>query len=390
LPPANKVVFSFVGEGECEMKATVRWRNIVGGFCAAAILLAAAGPMLAQTPSPALLVLEKNDNTMAMVDPASMRVVARVPAGTDPHEIVASTDGRVAYISNYGGTDSELHTISVVDLLAHKELPAIDLGALRSAHGLFFAGDKLYFTVETSKAFGRYDPAAKSVDWVLGTGQDRTHMVYVFEDLQRIVTSNVNSATISIIEHVDSPQPPGPPPGAGGGPGGPGGPPPGMPPGGPRKTWKITNVPAGKGVEGFDVSPDGKEIWAANAADGTVTIIDVASKKVTQTLPISVNRANRLKFTPDGKQVLISGLGGGPSSGGGNVEVVDAATHREIKSLDLGGGSGGILIVPDGSRAYVAVSQKNKVVVIDLKELKVIGEIPTGKNPDGLAWAQQR
>jgi YVTN family beta-propeller protein len=269
-------------------------------------------------------------------------------------------------------------------------LPAIDLGALHSAHGLFYAGEKLYFTVETNKAFGRYDPAAKSIDWVLGTGQDRTHMVYVFEDLQRVVTSNVNSATISIIEHVDSP-PFGPPPGVGGGPGRPGGPPPGMPPGaGPRKTWRITNVPAGKGVEGFDVSPDGKQIWAANAADGTVTIIDVASKKATQTMPISVNRANRLKFTPDGKFVLISGLGGGASSNGGNVEIVDATTHHEIKSLNLGGGSGGILIVPDGSKAFVAVSEKGKVVAIDLKEFKVVGEIATGKNPDGLAWAQQR
>ena len=372
------------------MTATGRWFGAVGGVLAAAVLmLAAAASTPAQTPSPALLVLEKNDNAMAIVDPASMKVVARVPAGTDPHEIVASTDGRVAYISNYGGTDSDLHTISVVDLLAHKELPAIDLGALRSAHGLFYAGDKLYFTVETNKAFGRYDPAAKSIDWVLGTGQDRTHMVYVFEDLQRVVTSNVNSATISIIEHVDGPSF-GPPPGAGGG--APPPRPPGMPPGaGPRKTWRVTNVPAGKGVEGFDVSPDGKEIWAANAADGTVTIIDVASKKATQTMPISVNRANRLKFTPDGKLVLISGLGGGPnSSGAGNVEIVDAATHKEVKSFNLGGGSGGILVVPDGSKAFVAVSEKNKVVAIDLKELKVIGEIPTGKNPDGLAWAQQR
>ena len=374
------------------MTATKRWRESSSGrwaACVAALMMLAFGTSaLAQTPSPALLVLEKSDNAMAMVDPASMKIVARVPAGTDPHEIVASTDGRVAYISNYGGTDSDLHTISVVDLLAHKELPAIDLGALRSAHGLFFAGDKLYFTAETNKAFGRYDPAAKSIDWVLGTGQDRTHMVYVFEDLQRVVTSNVNSATISIIEHVDGPRPPGPPPGAGG-PGGPGagGPPPGMPPGGPRKTWEVTNVPAGQGVEGFDVSPDGKQIWAANAGDGTVTIIDVASKKATLTMPISVNRANRLKFTPDGKLVLISGLAG---SSAGNLEVVDTATHREIKSLDLGGGSGGILVVPDGSKAYVAVSQKNKVVAIDLKELKVVGEIPTGKNPDGLAWAQQR
>jgi YVTN family beta-propeller protein len=375
------------------MTATGRWFGAACGILAAAVLmLAAAVSTSAQTPSPALLVLEKSDNAMAMVDPASMKVVARVPAGTDPHEIVASTDGRVAYISNYGGTDSDLHTISVVDLLAHKELPSIDLGALRSAHGLFYAGDKLYFTVETNKAFGRYDPAAKSIDWVLGTGQDRTHMVYVFEDLQRVVTSNVNSATISIIEYVDGPSF-GPPPGAPSG-----APPPrapGMPPGaGPRKTWRVTNVPAGKGVEGFDVSPDGKEIWAANAADGTVTIIDVASKKATQTVPITVKGANRLKFTPDGKSVLISGLGARPGSnegaGAGNVEIVDAATHREIKSFDLGGGSGGILVVPDGSKAFIAVSQKNKVVAIDLKELKVIGEIPTGKNPDGLAWAQQR
>ena len=72
------------------------------------------------------------------------------------------------------------------------------------------------------------------------------------------------------------------------------------------------------------------------------------------------------------------------------MEIVDAATHHQVKSFDLGGGSGGILVVPDGSKAYVAVSQKNKVVAIDLKEMKVVGEIPTGKNPDGLAWAQQR
>src|SRR5260221_11230483 len=91
----------------------------------------------------------------------------------------------------------------------------------------------------------------------------------------------------------------------------PGGPPPGLgsPPASPHKTWRVTNVPAGRGVEGFDVSPDGKEIWAANAQDATVTIIDVANKKVTDTVVIPVRGANRLKFTPDGKRVLISALG---------------------------------------------------------------------------------
>jgi YVTN family beta-propeller protein len=376
------------------MKMTNGWRALFLVVGATASVLLAAQWTAAQTPSPALLVLEKSDSAMAIVDPASMKVIARVPSGPDPHEIVASTDGRFAYISNYGGLDSEQHTISVVDLLAHKPLAAIDLGALHSAHGLFFAGEKLYFTVETNKAFGRYDPAAKGIDWVLGTGQDRTHMIHVSDDLQHIVTSNVNSGTISIIEQVAAPSPPGPPPGAQGQ----GGPPPGPPPGGNRKTWEVTSVPSGRGCEGFDVSPDGKTIWSANAQDGTVTIIDAASKKAVETFPISVNHANRLKFTPDGKLALITGLGGGPggpfssseNASAGNVEFVDVATHKEVKSLNLGGGSAGILIVPDGSRAYVAVSAKNKVAVIDLKELKVVGEIPTGKNPDGLAWAQQR
>jgi YVTN family beta-propeller protein len=322
----------------------------------------------AQTPSPALLVLEKNDGMLAIVDPSSLHIVARVPAGPDPHEIEASPDGKLAYISNYGGLDSALNTISVVDLASRKALPPINLGALRSVHGFAFAGDKLYFTAETNKVIGRYDPATQTVDWVLGTGQDRTHMVVVSASLDRIFTSNVSSGTISIIEQSSSP--------AGG-----------TPQGSPRKTWHITNIPAGRGAEGFEVSPDGKELWAANAQDATVTIIDIASKQVMETLPIAVRGANRLKFSPDGTKVLISGLAG---SGNTNLVVLEASTRKELKKIDLGGGAAGIVIVPDGSRAYVAVSAKDKVVAVDLKNLEVMGSVSTGKQPDGLAWAKGR
>ncbi|HET8923483.1 MAG TPA: hypothetical protein VFN26_10865 [Candidatus Acidoferrum sp.] len=356
-------------------------KNSVLPIACLSIAMFAAIHASAQTPSPALLVLEKNDNSLAIVDPATLQIVSRVAAGPDPHEIVASPDGKLAYISNYGGSDSALNTISVVDLFARKPLPPINLGALRSPHGLAFAAGKLYFAAETNKVIGRYDPATQTVDWVLGTGQDRTHMISVSDGLDRIATSNVSSATISIIEQVPSPGF-GPPPAANG-------PPPvaTLLPGQPRKTWRVTNVPAGLGAEGFDVSPDGKELWAANAQDATVTIIDLVSKKPTATLPVSVKRANRLKFTPDGKHVLISGLGGGPVSAGGNLAILDVATRKEVKQLDLGGGSAGILIVPEGSRAYVSVSAGDKVAVVDLHTLEVTSQIPTGKGPDGLAWA---
>jgi YVTN family beta-propeller protein len=196
-------------------------------------------------------------------------------------------------------------------------------------------------------------------------------MVIVSKTLDRMFTSNVSSGTISIIEQISRP-------GGGFGP----------TPGSSRQTWEVTNVPTGNGAEGFDVSPDGKEIWAANARDATVTIIDVATKKATQTLPIAVKGANRLKFTPDGKRVLISGLGA--RAGDSSLVILDAPTRKEVKQLKLGGGAAGILIAPDGSRAYVSVSTADKIAVIDLKTLEVTGQIDAGKQPDGLAWAVRK
>jgi YVTN family beta-propeller protein len=312
--------------------------------------------------SASLLVLSKGDHTLAIVDPATLKVVARMPSGPDPHEVIASPDGKMAYISNYGG--GSMNTITVVDLAAHKTLPVIDLGPLRGPHGLVFAGGKLWFTAEGAKVIGSYDPKAGKVDWVLGTGQNRTHMIYVFDDLKRIVTSNVASATMTFIEKtlVRGFGPPGGPP---------------------REDWNETIIPVGRGAEGFDVSPDGKELWAANAQDGTVSVIDVASKKVVATLDANVRSANRLKFTPDGSHVLISSLGGS------DLVVYDAAARKEAKRVKIGRGAAGIQMQPDGARAFVACTPDDTVAVVDLKTFEITGHIDAGKQPDGLAWVGQ-
>jgi YVTN family beta-propeller protein len=334
-------------------------------------LAAVVGTSLAGTPSPALLVLSKRDRTLSIVDPATLQVVARMPSGPDPHEVAASTDGKLAYISNYGF--GAYNTITVVDLIAQKTLRAIDLGALHGPHGLDYVGGKLYFTAEANKVVGRYDPATGQVDWIMGTGQDRTHMVAVWKDLSRMVATNVSSATLSIFEKSAAGPPPGGPP-----PGGPGAPPAPLPP---TPQWTQTIIGVGRGSEGIDVAPGGSQIWVANARDGTVSVVDVAAKKVVATLEANVRGANRLKFTPDGKLVLISTLGGS------DLAVLDAATRREVKRVKLGRGAAGIQMDPDGSRAFVAATPDNYVAVIDLKTLTVTGRIDAGKEPDGLAWA---
>jgi DNA-binding beta-propeller fold protein YncE len=165
---------------------------LASGLCLATRIMAQA------TPQQSLLVLSKHDHALAIVDPATLKVVARAPVGPDPHEVIASSDGKTAYVSIYGG--GAYHVLSVVDLIAQKALPDIDLGALNGPHGLAFAGGKLWFTAEGAKVVGRYDPVSGKIDWVMGTGQNRTHMIYVTPDQNKIYTTNVSSATVSILE----------------------------------------------------------------------------------------------------------------------------------------------------------------------------------------------
>jgi len=334
-----------------------------------ALGLSTALPGLSQTT---LLALSKHDHTLAVVDPTTLKVIYKLPVGPDPHEVIASTDGTTAYVSNYGF--GSYHTLAVLDLVHHAALPSIDLGPLRGPHGLTFVDGKVWFTAEAAKAIGRYDPATKKVDWILGTGQNRTHMIYVSPDLQHIITTNVSSGTVSLIDMEPLPQQ-GPPPGAH--------PSAGMPPPPPtkRSDWNETVVPVGHGSEGFDLSPNHEEIWVANAQDGTISIIDYPAKKVIQTLTPDVRGANRLKFTPDGKHVLVSTLGGP------DLVILDAATRKVIKRLPIGHGAAGILIEPNGNRAFVACTPDSYIVVIDLHTLTVTSHINAGPEPDGLAWS---
>jgi YVTN family beta-propeller protein len=309
-----------------------------------------------QTPSPALLILEKEDKSLAIADPATLKIVARAPAGEDPHEVVVNQDGSRAYISNYGGYRTPQHTLSVVDLFSQKPLPPIDLGPLKAPHGLEMVDHKVYFTAEGSKLIGCYDPATKQVEWVVGTGQDRTHMLKVLPHAGTIFAASMTSNTVTVLEHDKNADSSG---------------------------WTETNIAVGKAPEGFDVSPDGKELWAASHQDA-VTIIDLATKKVIQTIDVHTKFANRLKFTPDGKRVLISDLGNG------DLVVVDAASRKEVKRISLGHGAAGILMAPDGTIAYIAVTADNNIAVVDLKTESITGRIPTGKGPDGLAWAVRK
>lgn len=320
-----------------------RWMPVLAALACAAPLFAA------ETPSPALLIVDK-EGALSIVNPATREVVAKIRVGEGPHEVEASSDGKLAFVSNYGST-SPGSSISVIDVVGQKELRRLDLGVLRRPHGMAFAGGKLYFTCETNKIIGRYDPAANRIDWLLGTGLNGTHMVQINKAMDQIYTANIGSNAIGIFDRTGA------------------------------LDWSQTVVPVGKGPEGFDITPDGKELWAAHSQDGGVSIINLFTKSVTHTFSVQTKRSNRLKFTPDGRLVLISDLSAG------ELVVLERETRKVLKRMALGRQLAGILVQPDGARAYVAATGDNNVAIIDLKTLDLIDRITPGDGPDGMAWA---
>ena len=288
---------------------------VLTGVALGAALLAAPEIRGQAADHPVLLALSKTDHTLAIVDPVTLKVMAKMPVGPDPHEVIASADGTRAWVSNMLGNQG--HELNVLDLVNHKALPGIDTAPMVGLHGLDFQGGHVWFTAQGAKAIGRLDPSTGKADWIMGTGQDFTHLIRVMPDGQTIFVSNAHSASVSIIENREMrPDPMRP-----------------APPGPARRDWSVTTIPTSLGTEGFDVSPDWRELWTAAASDGKLWIIDTAQRKVAASIDAKLNGANRLKFTPDGKRVLISILSTG------DLFVYDVASRKEVKRVSLGKGA---------------------------------------------------
>ena len=335
----------------------VRWTV---SLCLMALVVASA-----QTPSPALLVSlrinnSKSGGVLAIVDPVARKVVGRIPIAEDPHGLTVSPDGRFAFIAHSNG-----NSVSMIDLAARKEVHRLQLGPASEPHDIQAVDGKVYFTVEGYKAIARYDPATKQVDWWQGAGQNGMHMMAVSRDASRIFTANNTSNSVTVFERGPATSP----------------------------GWQVTTIPVGKLPEGIGMTPDGKEVWVVNkAAGGGISILDAATKKIVQTLDVQLNHANRIDFTPDGRRAIVL-------DEEGDLVVMDVPSRKEITRIQVMANS--LLIGPDG-KAYATVApgfQKspriegigNHVAVIDLRTLELTHRIEVGNpNPDTIAWAQRR
>ena len=323
-------------------------------------------PVLAATGT--LLVVNKSEDTLSILDLASGSTIAVLPTGNGPHEVAVSPDGATAVVSNYGPNKQPGNSLTVIDVADATLVETIDLGEYRRPHGLAWLPDnrRILVTAEDSRAVLLVDVERGAVELAIEIGAAVSHMVAVSPSGRHAYVSNIGSGSISVID-IDAGR-------------------------------VQTTVAAGAGTEGIAVSPDGSQLWATNREAGTVTVLDLETLKVEATLA-AIGFPTRVMLSPDGKEALVS------RATASRVEFFDTKNleskgevimPREFSLSNgrwLGGGFGyrtlpiGILYHPDGRTAYVANAYGGFIAVIDIESRRVTATLQAGMEPDGMAYS---
>jgi YVTN family beta-propeller protein len=305
-----------------------------------------------------LLVAQKGDKSLAIVDPAGGKVLASVAeGGTTGHEVAASPDGRFAYVPIYGnsgvgkpGTDGT--NMVVIDLASRKVVGNVDFGhGVRPHHPVFGPTDgMLYVTTELDKTISIIDPKTLKIVGAIPTGQPESHMLAISHDGRRGYTANVGPGTVSVLDMQA------------------------------HKTLKV--IPISANTQRIAISPDDRWVFTADQTKPQMAVIDTSTNEVTHWVAMA-GKGYGSAPTPDGKWLLVA------LPDVNQVAVIDLGTMKMARNIDVAAYPQEVVVTPDGKTAYVSCMRANKVVAIDLASGKT-HTIETGNETDGLAWAAAR
>jgi YVTN family beta-propeller protein len=302
-----------------------------------------------------LLVANKGDHTLGLIDPDAGRQIATIDeSGVTGHEVIASPDGRTAYVPIYGNSGvgkpgSDGQTLDVIDVASRKRVATIDFGRAERPHCPLFGPDgRLYVTTEITSTITVIDPHTNKVVDHIPTEQPESHMLALTRDGKRAYTSNVGVGTVSAIDLV---------------------------------TKKVTKViPIAAHAQRISLSKDDRWVFTSDTTAPRMAVIDTSRNEVARwvTLPgLGYGSAS----TPDGRWLLIAIMDAN------KVGVIDVEKMELVRTLDVPKAPQEVVVRPDGRFAYVSCDASHQVAVLDLKEWKVDRLIDAGAQADGLAWA---
>jgi DNA-binding beta-propeller fold protein YncE len=324
---------------------------------ATAAVIAASGENTLAKSSGYLLVANKGDHTLGIIDVAAGRQIAAIPEdGTTGHEVIASPDGKRAFVPIYGnsgvgrpGTDGSL--LRVIDLSSRKIVGTVDFSKGVRPHCAMI-GPKdglLYVSTELGSSITVIDPATLKILHALPTDQTESHMFCISSDNKRAYTANVGPGTVSVI---DIPK---------------------------KKT--VATIPISKTTQRISISPDDRWVFTSDQTKPQLAVIDTSKNEVAKWIEMPGIGYGSAP-TPDGKFLVIA------LPNKNKVAVIDLKTMSVTTTLDVPKAPQETLVRPDGEEAYVSCDASKQIAVINTKNWKVAKLIDAGPGADGLAWAK--
>lgn len=298
-----------------------------------------------------LVVTNKSPSTATIIDVGSGRTLATLPTGAGPHEVVVSSNGFTAVVTDYAGTPGNPgKTLTVINLPQQSVTRTIDLGQYTRPHGIaFMPGDST--VVVTSEATGNIvivNIRNGSMRAIPTMGQG-SHMVGLSADGRWAVTGNMGSNTVSLIDVVA---------------------------GSVVKSWPVPNTP-----EALNITPDGKEVWIGSNATGRLSGVTIGKDSV-YTIAEGFGWPYRVAFTPSMNTVLV------PDLRNEELRFFDRNTRRERSRLGLkDAGPQGITFTSSGRHAFLSLSKQGRVAIVDVDRQMVVGYLAAGDTPDGVAYS---
>lgn len=312
----------------------------------------------ASAPKGMLLVANKGDNALGIIDVSAGKQVAEIAeGGTTGHEVIASPDGKRAFVPIYGnsgvgmpGTDGS--NMVVIDLASRKVVGNVDFGKGVRPHCPLFGPKNglLYVSTELEKAIAIIDPSTLKIIGSVPTGQEQSHMFTITHDGHRAYTANVGPGTVSVLD-LDA-----------------------------RKVLDI--IPVSGQVQRISLSVDDKLVFTSDVTKAQLAVIDTSTNKIKTWIPMP-GLGYGSAPTQDGKWLVIA------LPLVNKVAAIDLKSMQVAHTIDVPTKPQEVLIAPDGKTAYVSCDQSAKVAVINIADWTVKGMIDAGKGVDGLAWAAQ-
>ncbi|MEI7577693.1 MAG: hypothetical protein WCK51_12435 [Armatimonadota bacterium] len=319
--------------------------------------------LLAPKVVPTILVLNKAENTVWLIDEKSGKPRAKLPTGPNPNEVMVSPDQKTATISDMGGgPGGPGKTLTFVDIEKGEIKKTVNIEPNGAPHGIqWLSNDRLVFTSHVSDSINEFDVPSGKVLRTMPTQQKGTHLVVFGNDNKNAFAVNAFSGTITAFDF---------------------------------SAGKITKqIVAGNRAEGISISPDGSYIACANVGGNDTSIIDTRSLEVIHTIK-DTPAAIRTIFTADGKRLAISCVGSGVVEVFDTTKWTKTATvelkQRPIANKDYGNQwpapmnfwrrkNGNLLVVLVTSHAIAEISSKT---------WKVVKTYDTGGIPDGMCMAE--